>query len=86
MLEAIATKSDTILPPHPRPNFLKPIPASTDSVRVGEGPVHVMRRGRQLFNDIKPEMMAKMRRTKVISTDQSLAGSLTSQAYHKRWW
>jgi alpha-mannosidase len=86
MLEAIATKSDTMLPPPPRPNFLKPVPASTDSVRVGEGPVHVIEtEADQLFNDIKPEMLAKMPSYKGdLELINHSAGSLTSQAYHKR--
>src|ERR1700757_4317319 len=87
MLEAITTKSDTILPPPLRPNFLKPVPASTDNVRVGEGPVHVIEtEADQLFNDIKPEMTAKMPSYKGdLELINHSAGSLTSQAYHKRW-
>lgn len=87
LLEAIATKGETVLPPLPRPSFLKPAPASTESVRVGEGPVHVIEsEADQMFNDIKPEMMAKMPSYKGdLELINHSAGSLTSQAYHKRW-
>jgi alpha-mannosidase len=86
MLEAIATKSDTILPPTPRPNFLKPLPPSAEAVRVGEGPVHVIEtEADQMFNDIKPGMMAKLPTYKGdLELINHSAGSLTSQAYHKR--
>ena len=86
MLEAIATKSETVLPPPPRPTVLKPVPASTESVRVGEGPVHVIEtEADQMFKDIKPEMTAKMPSYKGdLELINHSAGSLTSQAYHKR--
>ena len=56
-------------------------------MRVGEGPVHVIEtEADQLFNDIKPEMMAKMPSYKGdLELINHSAGSLTSQAYHKRW-
>ncbi|ADV83489.1 alpha-mannosidase [Terriglobus saanensis] len=87
LLEAIATKSETTLPPPPRPNFLKPTPPSTEMVRVGEGPVHVIEtEADQMFNDIKPDMMAKMPSYQGdLELINHSAGSLTSQAYHKRW-
>ncbi|MDQ2832785.1 MAG: glycosyl hydrolase-related protein [Acidobacteriota bacterium] len=86
LLEAIATKSDTVLPVPPRPDFLKPLPVSTETVHVGDGPVHVIEtEADQMFNDIKPAMTAKM---PTYMGDLELinhsAGSLTSQAYHKR--
>lgn len=87
LLEAIATKSETVLPPPPRPTFLKPVPAGTDSVRVGEGPVHVIEtEADQMFNDIKPDMAARLPTYKGdLELINHSAGSLTSQAYHKRW-
>ena len=86
LLEAIATKSETVLPAPARPSFLKPAPASTQSVRVGEGPVHVIEtEADQMFNDIRPEMMARMPSYKGdLELINHSAGSLTSQAYHKR--
>ena len=87
LLEAIQTKSDTILPPPQRPAFLPPVPPPTEVVRVGEGPVHVIQtEADQIFNDITPEMQTKL---PTYQGDLELinhsAGSLTSQAYHKRW-
>jgi alpha-mannosidase len=86
MLEAIADKSETTLPPPPRPGFLKPGPASTEKVRVGEGPVHVIEtEADQMFNDIKPDMQAKLPTYKGdLELINHSAGSLTSQAFHKR--
>jgi len=87
LLEAIATKSETTLPAPPRPRFLKPAAPSTESVRVGDGPVRVIEtEADQLFNDIKPEMRAKLPSYKGdLELINHSAGSLTSQAYHKRW-
>jgi alpha-mannosidase len=86
MLEAIATKSDTVLPQLPWDSFLKPEAAPAKAVRVGEGPVHVIEtEADQMFNDIKPEMTAKMPLYKGdLELINHSAGSLTSQAYHKR--
>ena len=87
VLEAIATKSDTILPSLPRLNGVPAFPAHSVTVRVGEGPVHVIESSAdRMFNAITPEMAAHMPRYEgdLELTDHS-AGSLTSQAYHKRW-
>ncbi len=87
LLEAIATKSETILPSLPKLNGAPSFPAQSVTVRVGEGPVHVVESSAdQMFNAITPEMAAHMPRYEgdLELTDHS-AGSLTSQAYHKRW-
>jgi alpha-mannosidase len=87
LLEAIATKSDTVLPTLPKLNGMPPFPAHSVKVRVGEGPVQVVESSAdQMFNAITPEMAAHMPRYEgdLELTDHS-AGSLTSQAYHKRW-
>jgi alpha-mannosidase len=89
LLEAIATRSETVLPSPPLVRgadvalTAKPGP----SVRVGEGPVHVIEANAdQMFNDITPAMA---KRLPTYQGDLELinhsAGSLTSQAYHKRW-
>jgi len=54
---------------------------------VGEGPVHVIESAAdQMFNDITPQMTARMPRYKGdLELINHSAGSLTSQAYHKRW-
>src|SRR5215469_6277081 len=91
LLEAIVTKSETVLPSPPRAAFaMGEVPTATPTgapVRVGEGPVHVLESAAdQMFNDITPQMASRLPR---YSGDLELinhsAGSLTSQAYHKRW-
>jgi alpha-mannosidase len=87
LLEAIATKSDTILPSLPKLNGVPSFPAHSVTARVGEGPVHVIESSAdQMFNAITPEAAEHMPRYEgdLELTDHS-AGSLTSQAYHKRW-
>ncbi len=86
ILEAIATKSETVLPSPPRPNFLKPSAPTGAPVRVGEGPVHVIEtEADQMFNDIKPADTDRMPTYKGdLELINHSAGSLTSQAFHKR--
>jgi alpha-mannosidase len=87
LLEATVTKSEAVLP--------TANPTATDAaatspatpVRMGDGPVQVVSAAAdQMFLDIKPEMQSKM---PTYQGDLELinhsAGSLTSQAYHKRW-
>ena len=83
LLEAIATKSETVLP---QPNFM-PQTASAAPVRVGEGPVHVViSTADQMFKDIQPDMAGRMPSYQGdLELINHSAGSLTSQAYHKRW-
>ena len=56
-------------------------------VQMGDGPVRVISSAAdQMFLDIKPEMQSKMPRYKGdLELINHSAGSLTSQAYHKRW-
>jgi alpha-mannosidase len=88
LLEAIVTRGTAVLPPPGAPPTWKSGSNTQDqAVRVGDGPVHVLStRADQMFLDIKPEMTSKM---PTWSGDLELinhsAGSLTSQAYHKRW-
>ena len=93
MLEAIVTKGMIVIPPPDNPAGVAvpsatPTPVAQDQpVRVGDGPVRVLSStADQMFLDIKPEMTSKM---PVYKGDLELinhsAGSLTSQAYHKRW-
>jgi alpha-mannosidase len=87
LLEAIVTKSETVLPSLPKLNGVPSFPAHSVPVRVGEGPVHVVESSAdQMFSAITPGMAAHMPRYEgdLELTDHS-AGSLTSQAYHKRW-
>jgi alpha-mannosidase len=91
LLEAIVTKSDTVLPTPPRAPFaMGETPKAEGSgaeVKVGDGPVQVVESAAdQLFKDITPAMSTRLPQ---YSGDLELinhsAGSLTSQAYHKRW-
>ena len=88
LLEAIVDKSETVLPPPPRPGFLKSEPPPpTPPVKVGDGPVHVIEStADQMFNDIGPKLSTRMPEYKGdLELINHSAGSLTSQAYHKRW-
>ncbi|GAC1356156.1 MAG: glycoside hydrolase family 38 C-terminal domain-containing protein [Acidobacteriaceae bacterium] len=88
LLEAIVDKAETTLPPPPRFSFLKPEPpVQRPATRVGEGPVHVIESAAdQMFNDITPAMTSRLPEYKGdLELINHSAGSLTSQAYHKRW-
>jgi len=91
LLEAIVTKSETVLPSPPKGPFAMgeaPIAQNNGSVvRVGDGPVHVVESAAdQIFNDITPAMSSRLPQYKGdLELINHSAGSLTSQAYHKRW-
>ncbi len=94
LLEATVTKSEAVIPP---PGFGRggrggqaapaTPPAPNPPVRMGEGPVHVISSAAdQMFLDITPEMTSRMPRYKGdLELINHSAGSLTSEAYHKRW-
>jgi alpha-mannosidase len=89
LLEAIVDKSETVLPPPPRGFGQQDQPGSEPqgpTVRAGDGPVHVIEAtADQMFNDIKPGMTSRMPQYKGdLELINHSAGSLTSQAYHKR--
>lgn len=88
LLEAIATKSETVLPVPPQLSFLtKSSTSSPQPVRVGEGPVHVIiATADQMFRDMEPLNKSRLPGyTGDLELINHSAGSLTSQAYHKRW-
>ena len=92
LLEAIVTKGEAVLPPAviDVSEFTgQPMPEAGEAtpVRVGDGPLTVISAAAdQMFLDIKPEMQSKMPRYKGdLELINHSAGSLTSQAYHKRW-
>jgi alpha-mannosidase len=88
LLEAIVTKSETVLPTPPRLDFLKERASYNPSpVRVGEGPVHVVESAAdQMFNDMSSLDTSRLPEYKGdLELINHSAGSLTSQAYHKRW-
>jgi alpha-mannosidase len=64
-----------------------PPPPPSAPVQMGTGPLTIIpATADQMFRDIKPEMTAKMPRYKGdLELINHSAGSLTSEAYHKRW-
>jgi alpha-mannosidase len=89
LLEAIVDKSETVLPAAPGGFGQQDQPGAAPQgpeVRVGEGPVHVVEStADQMFNDIKPDMTSRMPQYKGdLELINHSAGSLTSEAYHKR--
>ena len=96
MLEAMVNKSEIVLPAaggrggrggRPGADDTQPAPPPPPKVKVGDGPLTVIPAAAdQIFLDIKPEMMARLPRWKGdLELINHSAGSLTSQAYHKRW-
>src|SRR5215475_1145480 len=83
LLEAMVTQGEAV-PPSSESSSQS---SSGTPVRMGDGPVHVVSStADQMFLDIKPEMTSKMPRYKGdLELINHSAGSLTSQAYHKRW-
>ncbi len=75
LTEAIVTQGQAVLTP------------GTPAVKVGDGPVRVVSANSdQLFRDIRPETRAKLPRYKGdLELTNHSAGSITSQAYMKRW-
>ncbi len=83
-LEAIVDKGSTNLPPL---QGLTQPHSDGSTVKVGEGPVHVISAdAEQMFLDITPSEAAGLPRyTGEMELTNHSAGSLTSQAYQKRW-
>src|SRR5216684_3384347 len=84
-LEAIVTKGTTSLPPEGFKD--EPSHGEWPPVKVGDGPVHVISaNAEQMFLDITPSQAARLPRfTGEMELTNHSAGSLTSQAYQKRW-
>ena len=91
LLEATVTKGEAVVPAPQVPGKGTAEQNTNQSagvpVRMGDGPVHVISSAaNQMFSDIKPEMTLKMPRYKGdLELINHSAGSLTSEAYHKRW-
>jgi alpha-mannosidase len=85
-LEAIVTQGMTSLPPQAAV-FSGREASEGPPVKVGDGPVHVISaNAEQMFLDITPsEAAALPRYTGEMELTNHSAGSLTSQAYQKRW-
>jgi alpha-mannosidase len=86
-LEAIVTKGSASLPPPGQFISRRQQHPEWPAVSVGDGPVHVISAtADQMFLDITPEEEAKLPRyTGEMELTNHSAGSLTSQAYQKRW-
>jgi alpha-mannosidase len=88
MLEAMIDKSKIVLPTPPQFSFLKEDTTyNPNPVRVGEGPVHIVEStADQMFNDMSRLDTSRMPTYKGdLELINHSAGSLTSEAYHKRW-
>jgi alpha-mannosidase len=85
-LEAIVTQGTTSLPVRDG-NFFRGEHNDDPPVKVGDGPVHVISaNAEQMFLDITPSQAAGLPRyTGEMELTNHSAGSLTSQAYQKRW-
>jgi alpha-mannosidase len=86
-LEAIVTKGTASLPPLGAFYFSRQSHPDWPQVKVGEGLVHVISAtADQMFLNITPsEAMGLPRYTGEMELTNHSAGSLTSQAYQKRW-
>lgn len=86
LMEAIEDKGITALPTLPMPASQQASPP-TAPFRVGVGPLHVVwSDADQIFRDIKPSETSRFPRYKGdLELINHSAGSITSEAYHKRW-
>ena len=86
-LEAIATKGTVSLPAEGQIAPLGPSQQESPAVKVGDGPVRVISAtAEQMFLNITPGEAARLPRyTGEMELTNHSAGSLTSQAYQKRW-
>ena len=92
LLEATVTKGEAVIPPlgagrRGGGQPAAPAPQPGPPVRMGEGPVHVISAtADQMFRDIAPTMTTRMPRYKGdLELINHSAGSLTSEAIHRRW-
>ena len=91
LMEAILSKNEAVLPPARRRSeldeLLSPPTPARPPVLVGDGPLHIIQAtADQMFLDIKPEQTSRLPRYKGdLELIEHSAGSLTSQAYLKRW-
>ena len=88
LLEAMATHGTAVLPGPDWARHHGPVEAPQGTaVTLGDGPVKVVEAGSDwLFKDVKPDMQTRLPRYKGdLELINHSAGSLTSEAYHKRW-
>ena len=88
LMEAIIDKAMTVIPPQRRrgPQAPQPEPPGPP-VQVGDGPLHVLQTtAEQMFLDLQPSEVASLPKyTGDLELTEHSAGSLTSEAYMKRW-
>ena len=88
-LEAIVTKGSASIAPPEFPAYMlnRQVHQDWPAVSVGNGPVHVVSSNAdQMFLDITPQQESRLPRfTGEMELTNHSAGSLTSQAYQKRW-
>lgn len=86
-LEAIVTHGEASMPPPGYVRFQNEAQVNWPKVQVGNGPVHVVSADAdQMFLDITPAEEAHLPEyTGEMELTNHSAGSLTSEAYHKRW-
>lgn len=88
LMEAILDKSETVIPPPRRRGpQAPPPPPPGPPVKVGDGPLHVLQTSaEQMFLDIRPDQTARLPHYQGdLELTEHSAGSLTSEAYMKRW-
>ena len=90
LMEAIETKSDTTSRRSPTltaSEEQQPVASRARRCRWANGPLHVIwSNADQMFRDISPSETGRMPRYKGdLELINHSAGSITSQAYHKRW-
>ena len=81
LMEAIVTQGTAVLPNPSDPT------AKESAVKVGDGPLRVVQvSSEKMFLDIKPEEASRLPRySGDLELTEHSAGSLTSEAYMKRW-
>jgi len=87
LMEAIVTQSPTVLPSPWGGRGFQPPPADATEVVVGDGSLHVVSAtAEEMFLNISPDQTARLPRYKGdLELINHSAGSITSQAYLKRW-
>jgi len=85
-MEAILTKTTAVLP-RPRTQGKQPAEAPASPVQLGTGPIAVLQTtAEQMFIDIPADRIPALPKyTGDLELTEHSAGSLTSQAYMKRW-
>ncbi len=91
LMEAIVTKGKAVLPSLPSESEKSEADQTPltfgPPVQVGDGPLHILQTSaEQMFLDLHPDQTARLPRYKGdLELTEHSAGSLTSQAYLKRW-